>query len=321
MARFGEKWMRWTLAEAGTKTGSKILQKVIGNISTTVAHTFFATLVVGLVQTIGGWIVTRARGTPILTDKESIFGSCLFGFFAVISTVLSFSVFLLGGDIGVNVFIITLSIIPGALIDRFFFGKKLCWREWLGIGIAIFGGYSVLGWPSLSGVLALPLWVWLSFCVMCSVAINQGITQKVKKVDPFVKNFWGGLTTLTLCAIGVVALGSAKLFTDFSRPMQNLWLAAAIGGVIVVGMWSFNLMSYKAGASIALKKLVMNGVYLITAMLAGVLLFKESFTIGKMVGIALFVCAFTLMDKGTWEFVSRLWSAKDSVASLTQNKP
>lgn len=316
----GERWMRWTLAEAGTKTASKILQKVIGVVSTTVAHTFFATLVVGLVQTISGLIVTRVRGTPILTDRQSIAGSCLFGFFAVISTVLSFSVFLFGGDIGVNVFIITLSIIPGALIDRFFFGKKLSWREWLGVLVAILAGYSVLGWPSLSGVLALPLWVWLSFGVMCSVAINQGITQKVKKVDPFVKNFWGGLTTLVLCMIGVVALGSAKLFTDFSRPMQNLWLAAAIGGVIIVGMWSFNLMSYKAGASIALKKLVMNGAYLITAMFAGVLLFKESFTIGKMVGIGLFTCSFILMDKGTWEFVSRLWSAKDPVVPLKQNE-
>lgn len=320
MPKFGEKWMRWTLAEAGTKTASKILQKVIGAVSTTVAHTFFATLVVGLVQTIGGLAVTRARGTPILTDKESIFGSCLFGFFAVISTVLSFSVFLFGGDMGVNVFIITLSIIPGALIDRFFFGKKLSWREWLGVLVAILAGYSVLGWPSFSGVFAFPLWVWLSFGVACSVAINQGITQKVKKVDPFVKNFWGGLTTVALCLFGVVVLGSAKLLTDFSRPMQNLWLAAAICGVIVVGMWSFNLMSYKAGASIALKKLVMNGVYLITAMIAGVIIFRETLTIGKLVGVVLFACAFTLMDRGTWDFVSRLWSAQDRADSPTSNK-
>lgn len=316
----GAKWMRWAFAEAGTKTASKILQKVVGNVSTTLAHTVFATFVIGLVQTISGWVVARSRNTPILTDKESILGSCLFGFFAVISTVLSFFVFLLGGDIGINTFIITLSIVPGAFIDRFFFGKKLCWREWVGVLMAILAGYSILGWPSLSAMLSLPLWVWLSFGTTCTAAINQGITQKVKKIDPFVKNFWGGVTTLVLCSAAIIILGSAKLFTDFSRPMQNLWLVAAIIGVIVIGMWSFNLMSYKDGASIAIKKLVMNGAYLVTAMLAGVLLFKESFTVGKLIGIVLFICAFTLMDKATWEFVSRLWSIKDPAVSPTANK-
>ncbi|MBI2024698.1 MAG: DMT family transporter [Candidatus Harrisonbacteria bacterium] len=301
----GERWMRWTFAEAGTKTVSKLLQKVVGNVSTTLAHTFFATLVIGLVQTISGLIVCRVGKKPIFRDGTGILGSCLFGFFAVVSSVLSFSVFLLGGEVGINTFIITLSIIPGALIDRFFFGKQLSGREWFGISVAIFAGYSVLGWPSPATAMKLPLWVWLSFGIAVSVAINQGITQKVKKVDPFFKNFWGGLTTIVLSLAAVTVLGSFNLFADFSKPMRNLWLVSIVIGAIVVGMWSFNLLSYKGGASIALKKLVMNGAYLITAMLAGVWLFGESLTISKLVGIGLFVIAFALMDRTTWGFITR----------------
>ncbi|OGY64914.1 MAG: hypothetical protein A3J53_01585 [Candidatus Harrisonbacteria bacterium RIFCSPHIGHO2_02_FULL_40_20] len=303
--------MLWTLAEAATKTSSQLLQKVVGNVSSTVAHAFFATFVIGVVQTIVGAVVCWRRGTKLLTDFESILGSCLFGFFAVVSTVLAFMVFLLGGDVGTNTFIIILSIVPGAFIDRVFFGHKLSYREWLGIGVAIFAGYSMLGWLSLKEVAGLPLWVWLSFGTMISVAINQGITQKVKKVDPFVKNFWGGLTTLVLCAAGVLVLGSGKLFGDFSRPMQNLWLVSAIIGLIVIGMWSFNLMSYKGGASIALKKLVLNGTYLTTAMLSAIFVFGEALTVAKIAGVFFYLMAFVLMDKGTWQFVSSKFFVKN----------
>lgn len=311
----GEKWMLWTLAEAGTKTGSKLLQKVVGNVSSTFAHTFFATLIIGLIQVISGFLVTRRSGVPLFKDRVGILGSCLFGFFAVVSTVLGFAVFLLGGEVGINTFIITLSIVPGALIDRFGFGKKLSGREWLGIAVAIFAGYSMLGWPSPATALKLPLWVWLSLGITFSVAINQGITQKVKKVDPFVKNFWGGLTTIVLCLIGMVVLGSLNLFIDFSRSMQNLWAVSAAIGLIVVGMWCFNLLSYKGGASIALKKLVMNGAYLCSAMAGGVFFFGEKFSGAKIAGIGLFFVAFVLMDKGTWNFLSGFWTRRKEIAS------
>lgn len=310
----GEKWMKWTFAEAGTKTASKMLQKVIGSVSATFGHVFFATLAVGMVQVMAGSVMAARRGKKLLTDWKSISGSCLFGLFAALSTVLSFAVFASGGDIGVNTFIITMSIVPGALIDRFCFGYKLNWRQWVGVLLAILAGYSVLGWPPLAQLLALPLWVWLSLIIMCSVAINQGITQKIKGIDPYVKNFWGGLTTLVLAFAGTAVLGSLKLFADHSKPMQYLWLASLIGGLIVVAMWNFNLLSYKGGASIALKKLVMNGTYLISAMLLSALIFGESLTVGKLSGIAIYFAAFALMDEGTWKYISGLFRA-------TQDRP
>ncbi|OHA24772.1 MAG: hypothetical protein A3D52_00445 [Candidatus Taylorbacteria bacterium RIFCSPHIGHO2_02_FULL_44_36] len=224
--QIGEKWMKWTLCEAGTKTSSKILQKVVGNVCVSLAHTFLATIIVGLVQIVAGLIVARLQKVRLLGNRFNIVGSCLFGFFAVISTVLAFGAFFYGGDMGVNTFIITLSIVPGALIDRFFFNHKLNGREWLGVCIAILAGYAIIGWPSLAEFAKLPLWVWLSFGTMMSVAINQGITQKIKKVDPFVKNFWGGLTTVIFCFVVLVVLGKTGIVFDFSGSAPKLWLVS-----------------------------------------------------------------------------------------------
>ncbi|MFH1890108.1 MAG: DMT family transporter [Candidatus Kuenenbacteria bacterium] len=296
----GEKWMKWTLLEASTKTLSKLLQKIIGKASAILPHAFLAIWIVGLVQTIAGFMMAKARKKKLLTDRASIIGSCWFGFNATACTVICFIVFMLKGDIGVNTLIITLSIIPGALIDRFFFGHHLNRREWFGVLIAILAGYSVLGWPSLSSFLTLPLWIVLSFIVMILVAINQGITQKIRKIDPFVKNFWGGFTTFLLALIALIVMKSQALIFNFSLSTQKLWWSSALIGLIIVGMWSFNLMSYKGGAHIAIKKLVMNGTYLITAMLLGIVLFNESLSLAKASGVILYLLAFILMDKGVW---------------------
>ncbi len=305
----GERWMRWTILESGTKTSSKILQKLLGAVSSKLGHTFFAAMVVGLVQVISGFLVTRWRGQKLLVDRDNILGACLFGFVALLSTLLVFATFLVGGEMSTNTFIITLSIVPGAVIDLIFFKHKLNFRQWLGVMMAIVAGYFVLGSVSFAGVTTWPLWIWLSFGAMMTAAINQGITQKLKKIDPFVKNFWGGLVNVVISATAIMVLGSVNLFTDFSAPMCKLWIFAMMTGAIVVLMWCFNLLSYKGGASIALKKLVMNGAYLVSTLIVGALFFHESFTIGKVVGIVCYFAAFALMDTSTWRFVQNLFSA------------
>src|SRR3989344_2684204 len=277
----GEKWMRWTFAEAGTRTASKLLQKVVGIAASSWIHALFATLVISVVQVISGLTVVKAQKKSLLPDFGQIAGSCLFGLFAFISSVLCFTVFIYNGDIGVNTFIITLSIVPGAFIDRIFFKHKLNWRQWTGVVVAILAGYAVLGFPSLFVALSQPMWVWLSLGITMSAAINQGITQKVKKVDPFVKNFWGGLIALVLSVVCLAIFGSLGVLTDFSGNMKKLYIVSGLIGFIVVGMWSFNLLSYKGGASIAIKKLVMNGTNLITAMAGGIVFFQETLTLGK----------------------------------------
>ncbi|MEK7654192.1 MAG: hypothetical protein AAB345_02820 [Patescibacteria group bacterium] len=311
----GEKWMKWTFLEAGTKIASKLLQKVIGVAAVTFSFNVVASFIVGLMQAIAGFLAVKKQGKKFFPNRQQVLGSIAFGTLATFSTIVPFTIFTLGGDIGVNTFIITLSIIPGALIDRFFFAHKLTSRQWAGVALAVVAGYSVLGWPTVEGLLSMPLWVWLSFAVMAANAVNQGITQKVKDVDPMVKNFWGGLTNVTLSLVVLTVIGSLGALFTFSPQLRNLWLAAPLVGGIVIAMWSFNLLSYKGGASIALKKLVMNGTFLSGAMLFGILLFGESMTWGKAVGVALYFVAFTLMDNGTWNYVSGLLGRKQPASA------
>lgn len=294
-------WTGWALAEAGARTSSKIYQKIIGLASPTFAHTFLATFIIGLIQTIGGFVITRLRKKSILTGRRNLLGAVLFGFNAAIITVLPFTVFLLGGDIGINTFISTLSIIPGALIDVFFFKYKMKMREWLGVLIAVFAGYTILGWPSLKEFLALPLWVWLSFVIMILAAVNQGITQAIKGIDPFVKNFWGGLVTVVFAFFGLAVLNSLDLFFDFSLPALKFWFSSAVTGFIVVCLWTFNLMSYKGGANIAIKKLITDGFFLISSVFLGIMIFNEPFTGAKVAGMIFYFVAFIFMNKSSRE--------------------
>jgi drug/metabolite transporter (DMT)-like permease len=298
--------MRWTILEAVLRTAHRIPQKLAGLSGAALGHAFLTTLVVGIVQTVLGVTYAILKGTQLVAPHDQILGSMLFGVFAVVALTLGTFSFQLGGDVGTVTFIVTLSIIPGALLDRFYFKHRLSPRQWLGIMTAILAGYSVLGWPSLTELLELPTWVFLALGVMLSVALNQAITQKVKEVDPMIKNFWGGVATIICCVIGLGLNNALELLADFSNEMTALWVWSAVLGCVIVGIWVTNLMSYKGGAGIAIKKLVMNGTYLTLAMLMGVVVFDEALTPGKVTGVFLYFIGFALMDKNTWQWLKKL---------------
>lgn len=294
----GERWVKWTIGEAGTKTVSAVVQKMIGIVSTTYGHTFWATCIVGIVQTIFGFSECLRKKKGILDSPKNILGAMLFGLLAVGSTVLGFITFLEGAELGARVFIITLSIIPGALIDQVFFGKQLSARQWLGIFIGIGAGWAVLGSPEV----ILGVWVWFAIVNMMLVAINQGITQTIKDIDVMRKNFWGGLVAV------IIGGGAAFVLLDWDElvgfdGIHTLTIMSAIIGGIVIFMWAFNVWAYKDGAYIALKKLLMNGCYLTLSMIIGIVAFGEPAVLGKFVGVFLFLLALVLLDDKTWEAV------------------
>lgn len=302
----GEKWMRWTLLEGVTKAAAKIIQKVVGVVSTSFAHSFFATLVSGIVRVAISAIALKRKGQSVFVERRLIVGAIGFGIGAVIATVLSFAVFIKGGDMGVNTFIMTLSIVPGAIADRLFFGHKLSGRGWCGVVTAILAGYVILEMPTLTEVLHSPLWVWLSVGAMLAVTVNQVITQRIKDIDTMVKNFWGGITEISLCAGALLFIAPSTFATGWSVGGGKVAIGAVLYGVIGVAMWSFNVLSYKGGAWIALKKLVMNASYLALAMFAGILFFHEAVRATKFVGVLLYLVAFVLMDDTTWKTLKAL---------------
>lgn len=144
-SNFSESWLFYAFLESAARTTIKILQKTIGVLSKTSAHAFLASAIVGLVQMLVNFTSLKIARKKIFPGWFNFFGACVFGTSAAIITILSFVVFTLGGDIGINTFIMTLAIVPGALIDRFLFKEKLNYIQWLGLFLALFAGYSILG--------------------------------------------------------------------------------------------------------------------------------------------------------------------------------
>jgi drug/metabolite transporter (DMT)-like permease len=302
--QIGEKWMKWAALEAAGKTGSKLIQKLAGVVSTTFGQVIFVTFWSALAQSLLGFATAKILRKKILLDWRSTLLAGLSGLVTMVGAVVVFATFFYGGEIGVNTFIITLSIVPGALIDRFYFQHPFALRQWFGLFIAILAGYSVLSWPSLQEFLNLPLWVWLSFGSMICVTINQLILQKLKDVDPFVNNFWVGGTSALLTFMIAPFLGITHLIINPLAATKLLGMSLLVGFFALVITGSA-LKSYKGGASLALKKLVMNALYLTSAMILGVLFFQESITLPKLIGVPLYILAFSLTDKKTWEFIAK----------------
>lgn len=78
-------------------------------------------------------------------------------------------------------------------------------------------------------------------------------------------------------------------------------------GILFVAVWIMGLWSYKDGAYIALKKLIYNGVYLTLIMFLGAALFpEEKLSFEKLLGVGLYLIAFSVMDDKTWKFLTNL---------------
>lgn len=288
------RWMPWALGEGVLRTTSRTFQKVIGTATTTIGETFLATAIIGIVQIATGAAVCRFRGVPLLAPRPLILWCLFFGANAVAATVLGFATFLHGGDIGVSTLIIALGIIPGALIDWACFGHRPSLLQWLAIALGLVAAWAMLDFPSLNALMDPPLWVGLAVANMLVVAANQGITQAARTIDPLVKNFWVGVATTTLCIPVVIALNAWGV--DLGA---RFWAGSFVIGALVVALLIANLMSYKSGAWIAYKKLIVMGTYLTLATTVGVIAFDEPLTAGKPIGVALFLLAALTMQRGT----------------------
>lgn len=302
-------WQKWAFLEGITRTLSRTLQKVVGSVSNNWENTLLAAGIIGFVQVLSAIIITKNTREKLLCDPVGIIGCLIFGLIALVCTVLGFATFLYGGDITISTFIIALSIIPSMIIDIIFFKYKSSRREWIGILVAVIAGWAVLDFPNLASMLKLPMWVGLSFITMILVSINQGITQSVRKVSPMFKNFWGGMVALILSPVIMILIGKGGFLLSFPDN-KILWFTSAMIGIIVIAMWSFNLLSYKDGASIALKKLVVSGIYFISTTFLGSIIFHEAITTGKIIAIPLFILSYLLMSKEAYNFVSSFFAKR-----------
>lgn len=298
------RWIKWAAAEAGFRALSMTLIKVIGSLSSVVAHTILSTLVIGAIQSIvAGGVLTGKRMTPWV-EGRLVFGSILFGVGAFINSVIAIVAYMYGANIAIYPFLPLLAIVPGVLIDRVWFGEQLVLRQFIGIAFAIFAGWLVLDAPSLADLLDLPIWAWLGLLNALGLAINQGFTRWVKDVDPWVKNLWGGLATFLLSVVALIFLGhNLEIFLAPEAQRILLWSVAI--AFVVIGIWSFNVIAYRDGAVIPTKHIFVNGAYLAVMLFVGFIGFKESVSVVQIGGMGLYLGAFVLVNSEVWKYTVR----------------
>ena len=171
----GETWMKWAVMEGGTKVVKRMTMKFAGASGQSMAGAFAFTMMDGIVQLIGGYVGGRLRNQSILVTPGQILGGILFGIIATGMTVLGVIAFLYpDADAGVITFLVTMSIIPGALIDWQFFNHPLNSRQCLGVFAYLLAGYAILDFPGLARLANLPIWVWLGIS-------SQFLAQSMKQ--------------------------------------------------------------------------------------------------------------------------------------------
>lgn len=296
----GEKWMLWASAEGGAKTSEYLLKKFIGGEGGLIGA-LWVVLITGAVQIIGGFVGARSKSLKLLGSWQQVAGSVILGILLSINSALGVYAFTYpGADVGIMTFLITLSIVPGSFFDWIFFRHQLNSKQWFGVSVFIVAGWASLNFPNLSALLNSPTWMWLALLIGFILATNEAISQKIQKTNHFVNNFWVGLTTIILFSSFLSFSDGWKFIYGFS---SNWWIGSLATGFVIFGMVSFKLISYAGGATIALKKMVMQGVRLIFASLLGAWIYGEALTLGKGIAVLLFFIAVTLTDKGTYEFL------------------
>ena len=308
------KWMKFAVGEGLTKTVSSLFQKLVGKIMGTLAMGCIASIIIGAIQALSGFLgfVKRHQkdmNETLVPDLKSVSWAILFGFMAsIFGTIWSIYTFTLGADIGIRTLLISMSIIPGAFWDRIFWKEKMKLTQICGIGVFLVSAWAMLDYPNLALLLALPVWVPAVLVITFTQSINEALSRASSvKLNIWSNNFWVGLATVffSIAALVILSLGSGGATLDLSK---TFLLGVMAMGAIVIVMIAFKLLAYIGGGTIALKKLVMQGTYLITSLTAGILVYNEPFTSGKVIGVLLFFIAFIMTDNKTRNTLKKLFS-------------
>ncbi len=304
-------WQAFAVYEGLTKTASSIFQKLVGVVMGTVAMGCVATIIIGAVQALVGClgVVAQARKNSqdagvlalLVPEPRAVLWAVAFGFFAsIFGTVLGIYTFTLGADMGVRTLLISCSIVPGAIASRIIWGAKtdpLGLRQWAGITLFIVAMWAMLGFPS---DIPADAWVWLTIGIGFSQAVNEILTRLASvKLNIWTNGFWVGVSSMFFAtmALGLIALTGGGVTLEFSKAF--VFGSLVIAGFVVL-MISFKLLAYQGGGTVTLKKIIMPGTYLVTAIFAGAIVYGEPLTLGKFTGTILWLVSITLADKEVW---------------------
>ncbi len=297
------RWIKWSIGEGVLRTISILFSKMIGESSLGPPHLTGSILVIGCMQTVVASGVLFHKKLSFAESRQFVFGSILFGAGAFVNSFLAFWALGMGAPIAVYTLLTLLSIVPGALIDRLWFGQTLAVRHVVGIVSALVAGWLVLKTPDIREIGTLPNWVWIGLANALGVAMNQGVSLWIKEISPWVKNFWGGLSTAACGLLAIVLMTGSDRAIILNETFAPVLLWSVGISVVVVGVWTYNVIAYRDGAAIAAKHVVVNGLFLTLATGVGIFFYGDTFTTVQAMGMGLYVAAFMLLDNEVWTWL------------------
>jgi drug/metabolite transporter (DMT)-like permease len=292
-----KNWRLFAVLEGLSRTVGNSLQKYIGLVSSAELACVLAGII-GLTQVGAGfWGSTLKR---LLSDRRGIAYSVALGFLATtVGTVLSVYTYMVGADLGARTLLVNASIIPAALMGTFFWRDPLGPRQWLGIGVFLVATWAMLGFP---GTFSLEVWVWLSLIIALSQAVSEVLSRfAASTMNPWTHNFWVGASSIFFALVSFIIVSAASGTFGALPVLSAGFVVGSIAlSTNVVLMISLRLWTYQGGGTIAVKKVLMPGTFMATAIFAGALFFGEPLYLGKFFGIAIWLVAVALIDRDVW---------------------
>ncbi len=273
-------WQMFAAGEGALKTVHFFLYKwgMIG-VTNAAPLAFLWTTVVGTIQTIVGIVRSQSSGKTLIISTRHVAGASLFGTVATYMTVLP--AWLSSYDeIGPSIFpfMTAVGILPGLLFDFQEGQRRNPFRAVLGIGVFLVGVGAYFDFNFSSSFVSWQMVLAFTFAV--AAAINEQIARRtgLGAVDPFIMQFWVGMSTVITCLLfigGLFGLGLMSLHTIFSITVFY-WGLFVLFGVLIVPSIFCKVTAYEEGrgeGSIVSKKVVMLGVLLTLSLLVEWLFF------------------------------------------------
>jgi drug/metabolite transporter (DMT)-like permease len=290
--------------EGLSRVASGVLQKTLGVHSADMQGSCIATIVIGIVQMIigkGGMSQTKLPKA----DWRHIRWPIAFGVLAGCATIAAMQALMQGADLGIFALIVAASIVPSTVVGRLIFHEPLGKRQGAGILLFVVTIWVSLGCPMITDADGAPLWIWLTVCAVACVVANEALSKKASGIlDVWTSTFWIGASTVVTCLVALILIALAQ--EEIRLPTPAFWAVSVGLGLVTANMIGCRWLAFQTGATIPLRRIIIEGIYLLCFTGIGVASYGDPITWGKVVAIGLFPIAFFLTDEKAW-WAIRSW--------------
>ncbi len=285
----------YAAGEGALKISHFAIYQSFGPIAAGFAYQFFITAVIGFVEVLVAGFVAKKQNHQFWPNTPAVLRAVAFGLVAIWLTVVPIYAIAQGSGTALFGFMTALSVLPGAVFDRYTFGDRMRCVHWVGILLFLVSAYAILDFPSLSAFLTLPLWVLLAYTFPLAAALNEVLARfaSVKGISPTVNTFWVGATQLVVCTVLIlVGIGGA-----LPEVTQGAFVTMLVLGFLIWLGHIVKQLAYADNQMIVVKKIIMIGVLMVGVFAYDWLVLSEVPTVGQWFGLGVVFPAMWLVFK------------------------